>query len=217
MISTDQTLSGIRILCVDDSPDMLEFLRRFLARKGAEVTVCASAEDAITTLMNERFDVLISDLSMPPGLDGYDLAHALRGMENENLDRKATPTIMISGDAMLPSRKRRFADFQVYMPKPFDKMRLVHVVERLVEADTEVVKHGSLGNWEAQQATEAAEIATNVAATATAAAIEATVAAENATIAAIEATESAARASIRASKAEKDASSASAKAPPPSF
>jgi CheY-like chemotaxis protein len=150
---------------------------------------------------------------MPPGLDGYDLAHALRELETDNLDRKATPTIMISGDAMMPSRKRRFADFQVYMPKPFDRMRLVHVVERLVEADSEAVKAGSLGGWEAQQAIEAAVVATEVAAVATAAAVEATMSAANATTAAIDATESAQKAKSTAAKAEVDAKAASANAP----
>lgn len=212
MKSMNKILSGIRILCVDDSPDVLAFLRVFLTGKGAEITACASAEDAIAVLVNERFDILISDLSMPPGLDGYDLAHTLRSMESKNPDRKATPTIMISGDAMLPSRKRRFADFQVYMSKPFDKLRLVHVVERLVEADGEAVKLGSLGGWEAQQETEAAVIATEVAATPRAATFEAMAAAANAITAAIDATASAARARITASKAEMDASAASARA-----
>lgn len=201
----NKILSGIRILCVDDCPDVLAFLGAFLTGKGADIIACASAEDAIEVLMDERFDILISDLSMPPGLDGYDLAHTLRSMESKNPDRKATPTIMISGDAMLPSRKRRFADFQVYMSKPFDKLRLVHVVERLVEADGEAVKLGSLGGWEAQQETEAAVIATEVAAIATVAAFKATTAAFNATV-------SAARARTTASKAEKDASTASANA-----
>jgi len=214
MKSPDKILSGIRILCVDDCPDVLEFLCFFLTENGADITACASAEEAIATLTNERFDILISDLQMPPGLDGYDLAHELRGMENENLLRKPTPAIMISGSAMQPSRKRRFADFQVYMPKPFNPTRLIHVVERLNEADVAAVKLGSLDGWEAQQATEAAVVATKVAKTATAAAVEATVTAEVATHAAFDATESAAKAKATAAKAEMDASAASASAPP---
>lgn len=203
----DKILGGTKILCVDDSLDVLNFLRIFLNEKGAEITTCISAEEAITILMKERFDILISDLSMPPGLDGYDLVHALRKMEKENLDRKATPSIMISGDALLPSRKRRFADFQVYMPKPFDATRLVYIVERLAEADAEAVKIGSLAGWEAKQATEAALVATEVAAAATAAATDATLAALNATKSAVKAT-------AMASKAEMDAVTASVSAPP---
>ena len=204
---SEKSLSGIRVLCVDDCHDTVEYLRNFLVRKGADVTVSNSAEEAIATLINKRFDVMISDLSMPPGLDGYDLAHALRTMENNDPDRIATPTIALSGDAMRPSRKRRFADFQVYMPKPVDKERLVHVIERLVEADDEAVKLGSLGGWEAKEATGAALLATEVAAEAMSAAIDAT-------NEAVRATEAASRGSVAAIEAETKASFAAANSVP---
>lgn len=209
-----KALKGIRILCVDDSSDSLELLRHILNRHGAEVTTCTSAEEAINTLRVESFDMMVSDISMPPGLDGYDLVHALRGMEGEDPDREATPAIAVSGDAMKASHKRRFADFQVYMPKPVDKKRLVYIVERLLKADGKAIEFGSLDNWEADQATKAALAATDVALTATAAAVEATVAAKNATTAALEATRSAAEAKATAIKAEKNASQASINSPP---
>jgi hypothetical protein len=57
---------------------------------------------------------------------------------------------------MKSPRKRRYADFQVYMKKPFDKSHLVGVIECLVEADGESVTLGSLVGWEAKQTTLAA-------------------------------------------------------------
>jgi len=212
--SADSDLSGVRILCVDDHPELLKFIRTFLTSKGAIVKACASASEAIETLKNEHFDVLVSDQSMPPGPDGFDLAHALREMESEDPSRKPTPSIMLSGDSMRPSRKRRFADFQVYLPKPIDTKRLVHILGRLAEADSEAVECGSLDSWEALQATDAAVVATDVAATATAAAAEATAAAADATTAAFIATASAETATVTAANAEMAAIAASAKAPP---
>lgn len=203
----DINLRGVRVLCADDCPEVLEFLHFFLTGLGAEVTTCDSAEKAIHALKTGHFEVLISDLNMPPGLDGYDLVHALRGMEGKNPGRKATPSIMISGNALQPSRKRRFADFQVYMSKPVDSKRLAYVVDRLVEADSEAVTLGSLEGWEAQQAIDAAMQATKVAEEATAAAADATSAAKDATAAA-------SRAKTVASKAEAEAKDASSKAPP---
>lgn len=206
-------LTGVRILCVDDSADSLELLRHVLVRYGASVTTCISAEAAIEILKKSSFDVMVSDLSMPPGLDGYDLVHALRDMEKQDPDRKATPTVAVSGDAMRASRKRRFADFQVYMPKPANKKRLVYVVERLFEADGEAIEFGSLASWEAEQASQAAAVATKVAATATAVAAEATTAAANATVAAVDASQAAVDAKAAALAAEKVATSASSEAP----
>ncbi|MGZ3651635.1 MAG: response regulator [Bdellovibrionota bacterium] len=213
MVAPKKPLVGSKILCVDDEPLILSILQNILTRYGAQVTTCSSAAEAIAALEKEQFGVVISDLSMP-GLDGYDLAHALREMEDNDSTREATPTIAVSGDAFRPSRKRRFADFQVYMEKPVDQSRLVYVVERLLEADSEAVKLGSLGSWEADEATKAATVATKVAEVATAVASEAIVAAADATMAAEDATAAAAAAKAAALAAEIEASSSAAHAPP---
>ncbi len=146
------SLTGASVLCIDDDADTLLLLSHILKRHGAKVTTSSSAEHAIARLVDSRFDVVISDIQMPPGLDGYDLAHALRQMEKDDDRRPETPLVAVSGIATSPSAKRRFADFQVYMQKPVDQKRLVHVVKRLVEADGETVKAGSLAQWEIDQA-----------------------------------------------------------------
>jgi CheY-like chemotaxis protein len=167
MPNAQGVLAGAKILCVDDHADMLELLCIVLKRAGADVKTCASAEAAIECLKEVSFHVIISDLMMPPGLDGYDLAHAIRKMESDDNGRRRTPMVAVSSDAMTPSKKRRFADFQVYLTKPFNRVTLVHVVELLVEADGGAVALGSLVAWEAEQATKAAEEAAKAAEEAT--------------------------------------------------
>lgn len=147
-----KTLSGLSILCVDDQPDILLVLSTILTNGGATVTTALSAEIGIKCLTDKKYDVVVSDLSMPPGLDGYDLAHALRKMEREE-HRTETPTLCVSGDAMTPSVKRRFADFQVYMLKTVNPARFLDVVKRLAEADGDAVKAGTLGNFENEKLT----------------------------------------------------------------
>jgi CheY-like chemotaxis protein len=44
------------------------------------VTESASARDALDVLRQERPDVLVTDLSMPPGEDGYWLIAAVRAL-----------------------------------------------------------------------------------------------------------------------------------------
>lgn len=200
-----KALIGVQILCVDDSPDSLELLRHIFVKQGAHVTTCTSAESAIATLKEAHFDVMVSDLSMPPGLDGYDLVHVLRRMENEDPDRHVTPAVAVSGDAHKPSGKRRFADFQVYLAKPAEKKNLVDVVLRLLEADGEATEFGSLDNWEVEQVTKAALMATEAAASASAAAVEATIAAAQATAVAANASRAAADAKAIALDAERKA------------
>jgi len=144
-------LKGTKILCVDDNSEALYLISLILQRHGAEVITCNSAEEAIGYLNSHKFDIICSDIDMPPGLDGYDLAHALRKMESDDPSRVVTPSVAVSGNAKNPNIKKRFADFQVYMLKPFDPKRLVDVIQRLVEADGASVRAGSLESWEAEQ------------------------------------------------------------------
>jgi CheY-like chemotaxis protein len=145
----EQILRAIHVLCVDDNQDALDLLTIVLSRHGAQVTACRSAECALRAIGAAKFDVIISDLSMP-GMDGYDLAHALRRLEKIE-GGVTTPTLAVSGNADQPSAKRRFADFQVYLTKPYDSLKLAQIVERLAEADGESVKAGSLEVWERER------------------------------------------------------------------
>ena len=52
------------LLIVDDEPDMLDFLERVLRRR-FQVTRCGNGEEALETLENGDFEVLITDQKMP--------------------------------------------------------------------------------------------------------------------------------------------------------
>jgi PAS domain S-box-containing protein len=61
---------GIRVLYVDDEPDLLELTRLFLEETGNfQVTTSISAETALEMQEFPAFDVIISDFLMP-GMDG---------------------------------------------------------------------------------------------------------------------------------------------------
>lgn len=152
--SSQGVLTGVKVLCVDDQPDALNLLVLVLERASALVTAKPSAELAVECLRNNVFDVLVSGLNMPAIIDGYDLVHALRKMEKDDSSRIETPTLALATEAFMQSKKKRFADFQVYMAKPFDLKYLVHVVERLAKADGEAVKYGSLAAWEHENQVE---------------------------------------------------------------
>lgn len=63
------------ILVVDDEPDLAEIAENYLKEKGYEVIVRADGVSALEFLAeNPRVRLLFSDLIMPGGLSGYDLA-----------------------------------------------------------------------------------------------------------------------------------------------
>ena len=61
---------GIRCLCVDDDPVLLEITRLFLEKTGHfQVSVALSAQEALTSFQIPSFDAIVSDYQMP-GMDG---------------------------------------------------------------------------------------------------------------------------------------------------
>lgn len=65
------------ILVVDDEPGILEFLRFVLQDYGYHVYTARNGLEALTSIQQDRPDVVLTDLMMP-GLDGWGLVTRLR-------------------------------------------------------------------------------------------------------------------------------------------
>jgi CheY-like chemotaxis protein len=73
----------LRVLVVDDEPMMTTAVVRMLRPSGHVVSVAASGEEALERLAEQTFDVVISDMGMGPGMNGWELADELkRGWPN---------------------------------------------------------------------------------------------------------------------------------------
>ncbi len=68
----------MRILVVDDEPQILRALGINLRTRGYDVTVAASGEEALVKAASTHPDVVILDLGLP-GIDGLDVVRGLRG------------------------------------------------------------------------------------------------------------------------------------------
>jgi PAS domain S-box-containing protein len=69
---------GIRILVVEDEQQLARMAGLVLSQRGHHVLVAASAEEAIAYLEEKSFELVISDLGLGPGKNGWDLAQAVR-------------------------------------------------------------------------------------------------------------------------------------------
>ena len=68
----------IRILLVDDEPDLLDVVQRVLERKYGFATIAASSGiEALKIFQNEKIDAIISDYSMP-AMNGIELLRRIR-------------------------------------------------------------------------------------------------------------------------------------------
>ena len=66
----------MRILYVEDNPELRETIGMLMEGEGRTVTSCASAEEALVLDAGHPFDVLVTDVSLP-GMSGTDLARRL--------------------------------------------------------------------------------------------------------------------------------------------
>ncbi|KAM3112940.1 response regulator [Phormidesmis sp. 146-33] len=128
------TLEGIHVLVVDDETDTRTLLAFLLQSYGAEVTLAASAIDALALLTDIQPNLLLSDLGMPD-VDGYGLIQQVRAMpEFEHL-----PAIALTAYAAETTQQKVFAaGFQQHIPKPADPASLVAAIARQVSNPTKV-------------------------------------------------------------------------------
>jgi PAS domain S-box-containing protein len=68
----------LRVLAVDDEPMMTKAVVRMLKPSGHLVSVAASGEEALQKLAEQTFDVVVSDMGMGAGMDGWELADQVR-------------------------------------------------------------------------------------------------------------------------------------------
>ncbi len=67
-----------RILLVEDKKNVREAVVPILEAKGFVVDQAANTREGLKKLEKERFDLVISDTSMPPGKDGYELCRQIK-------------------------------------------------------------------------------------------------------------------------------------------
>jgi CheY-like chemotaxis protein len=76
--SPPSTSSVLRILVLDDDAAIRSTIRRVLRPDGHEVTLVASAEEALEQCRRQSFDVLLTDLGLGSGMDGWKLVGHIR-------------------------------------------------------------------------------------------------------------------------------------------
>ena len=123
-------LDGVRLLVVDNEPDVLELVAKVLTDSGAHVSTSDSAKEALRLMECRTFDLLILDIAMPE-TDGYALMREIRTREAAR--GGTVPAIALTACAHAEERARAFASgFQCHLAKPIEPPALVRAVAGLV-------------------------------------------------------------------------------------
>jgi PAS domain S-box-containing protein len=128
------SLSGIRVLVVDDQRDARDLLGTILRQYGAEVRVAESTMAALEALEQEPFDALVSDIGMPLE-DGYVLVRKLRAMSDQpRLAR--LPAVALTAYARNEDQRQALdAGYDVHVAKPIEPGRLVAALRKLTRGE----------------------------------------------------------------------------------
>src|SRR5881296_2048613 len=127
-IMRSSPLAGVRVLLVDDDELVREALHDYFVECGAVVVAAASARAALKAFMQAPPAVLVSDLRMPPGEDGFWLIAAIRALKPSQGGE--VPAVAVTGDVMAASQAMA-AGFQAVHGKPPKLPDLAALVGRL--------------------------------------------------------------------------------------
>jgi signal transduction histidine kinase/ActR/RegA family two-component response regulator len=126
-----ERLDGLRVLVVDDEPDTRELLMAGLGQCGAEVTVTASASEALAAIELAAPALIISDIGMPD-VDGYELMRQIRRLPADKGGK--IPAIALTAYARTEDRLQALrAGYQMHVTKPVELAELVAVVSSLAQ------------------------------------------------------------------------------------
>ncbi len=115
-----------KVVCIDDSPTVLETIQRYLGTDRFEVATVEDPMASLSALFDMKPDLILMDVSMP-GIDGNRLCQILK----RSSVFTHVPIIMVSGNTgMLDKEKARAAGATDYLTKPFSREELLALVEQ---------------------------------------------------------------------------------------
>jgi DNA-binding response OmpR family regulator len=117
-----------RILIVEDQAEIRELIRITLELDDWEIHEAADGPSGLELALRVQPDVVLLDVMMPGGLDGYALCEKLRA--DANLAR--TGIVMLTALGRADDQRRGMAaGADAYLTKPFSPSNLLDVIENL--------------------------------------------------------------------------------------
>lgn len=129
----------VSILVIDDEQGVCSLLKKTLQKAGYQVKIALSGEEGITSFREEKFDVVLTDLSMP-GMTGWEVAQEIKKV-NPNV-----PIALVTGWALKVEEGRmKEKGIDMVINKPFTICKILKVIPEVLSfSKKKPVQNGSL-------------------------------------------------------------------------
>ena len=127
-VQTSQ-LTGLRVLCIDNDPMILEGQKALLNRWGCEVAVAIDRESALNVIQNFEPDFILADYHLDAGEKGLDVVYGV-----QEVLRRTISSIVISADASPALKARLRAEGLGFLAKPVKPAALRAAMSHAVTA-----------------------------------------------------------------------------------
>jgi CheY-like chemotaxis protein len=116
----------IRVLFVEDEFLIAEWVAGCLSEQGFAVQTVCNARDALRRIAAEPFDILVTDINLPGGMDGVALAHRARELLPD------LPVIYASArvTVLAPGERVPGASF---LRKPYEPEAVARVITKMIQ------------------------------------------------------------------------------------
>jgi CheY-like chemotaxis protein len=117
-----------KILLVEDSEQIWDFLSRRLERRGHGVVLAHDGEQAVNSAKAAAPDIILLDMNLPV-MDGWTAARAIKA----DPQTQKIPIIALTAHAMAGDREKTIqAGCDDYHPKPIDFTKLLEQIDALL-------------------------------------------------------------------------------------
>lgn len=129
--------SDMSLMIVDDSLDLLEFLKEALCTEFSEVIMATSGNMAMKIMNSGKLpDIIVSDINMPDG-DGFKLCQDLKA--NEKFSHIPIVLLTARGEEQSQSASYRVGA-DAFLSKPFETETLMELLRGILRRKTEIRK-----------------------------------------------------------------------------
>ncbi len=124
------THDSLSILVAEDNPTNLLVTRQMLQSAGNRVDEARNGAEAVALARNNRYDVILMDISMP-GMDGIEATRHIRTEAGEN---SLTPIIALTANAEQEGAAQALAaGMNGYLAKPIRRADLISSIEQIIK------------------------------------------------------------------------------------